>query len=43
MNKSKISFKFEQFLKNITYVYKQSLIVWIKKRKIIHFFLVVWD
>ena len=41
MNKSKIVIKFEKFLKNITAVYKQSLIVWIRKRKIIISFLVV--
>ncbi len=39
MNKSKIVIKFEKFLKNITSVYKQSLITWIRKRKIIISFL----
>ncbi len=39
MNKSKIVIKFERFLKNITSVYKQSLINWIRKRKIIISFL----
>ena len=34
MNKSKIVVKFEKFLKNITSIYKQSLIKWIRKRKI---------
>ena len=33
MNKSKIVIKFERFLKNITSVYKQSLINWIRKEK----------
>ncbi len=39
MNKSKIVIKFEKFLKNITEIYKRSLINWVKKRKIIIFFL----
>ena len=39
MNKSKIVIKFEKFLKNITSVYKQSLITWVRKRKIIISFL----
>ena len=39
MNKSKVVIKFEKFLKNITSVYKQSLITWIRKRKIIISFL----
>jgi HAE1 family hydrophobic/amphiphilic exporter-1/multidrug efflux pump len=39
MNKSKIVIKFEKFLKNITQVYKQSLIGWINKKKIIISFL----
>ena len=39
MNKSKIVIKFEKFLKNITLVYKQSLITWVRKRKIIISFL----
>ncbi len=39
MNKSKIVIKFEKFLKNITSVYKQTLITWVRKRKIIISFL----
>ncbi len=39
MNKSKIVLKFEKFLQNITITYKQSLIIWVKKRKIIISFL----
>ena len=39
MNKSKIVIKFEKFLRNITLIYKQSLSVWIRKRKIIISFL----
>ena len=39
MNKSKIVVKFEKFLKNITSVYKQSLVSWIRKRKIVISFL----
>ncbi len=39
MNKSKIVIKFEKFLKNITSVYKQSLITWVRKKKIIISFL----
>ncbi len=39
MNKSKIVIKFEKFLKNITQVYKFSLINWINKKKIIISFL----
>ena len=39
MEKSKIVTRFENFLKNITIAYKQSLIVWIKKKKIIITFL----
>ncbi len=39
MNKSKVVVKFEKFLKNITSVYKQSLITWVRKRKIIFSFL----
>jgi hydrophobe/amphiphile efflux-1 (HAE1) family protein len=39
MNKSKIVIKFEKFLKNITSVYRQSLITWVRKRKIIISFL----
>jgi hydrophobe/amphiphile efflux-1 (HAE1) family protein len=41
MNKSKIVIKFEKFLKNITFVYKQSLISWVRKRKIIISFLAI--
>ena len=41
MNKSKIVIKFEKFLKNITLVYKQSLISWVRKRKIIISFLAI--
>jgi len=39
MEKSKTVTRFEKFLKNITIAYKQSLILWIKKKKIIIFFL----
>ena len=39
MNKSKIVVKFEKFLKNITSIYKQSLMTWVRKRKIIISFL----
>ena len=39
MNKSKIVMRFEKFLKNITLVYKQSLAIWVRKRKIIISFL----
>ncbi len=39
MNKSKIVIKFEKILKNINILYKQSLITWINKRKIIFSFL----
>ena len=39
MNKSKVVIKFEKFLKLITGAYKTSLIVWIKKKKMIIFFL----
>ena len=39
MNKSKIVIRFEIFLKNLTQVYKQSLVSWIKKKKIIISFL----
>ncbi len=41
MNKSKIVANFERFLKHLTSVYKQSLMTWIKKRKIIISFLVI--
>ena len=40
MNKSKIVLKFEKFLKNLTHIYKISLLNWIKKKKIITSFLV---
>ena len=40
MNKSKIVVKFEKFLKNLTYFYKLSLLGWIKKKKIITYFLI---
>ena len=40
MNKSKIVIKFEKILKNLTYFYKLSLLGWIKKKKIITYFLV---
>jgi|TARA_B100001093_G_scaffold192_1_gene297 hydrophobe/amphiphile efflux-1 (HAE1) family protein len=39
MNKSKIVIKFEILLKNVTQIYKQSLINWISKKKIIISFL----
>ena len=39
MPKSKIVIKFEKFLKNITHSYRSSLLLWIKKKKIIIFFL----
>jgi hydrophobe/amphiphile efflux-1 (HAE1) family protein len=39
MEKSKTVTKFEKFLKSITIAYKQSLILWINKKKIIIFFL----
>ena len=39
MNKSKIVLKFEKFLKNLTYLYKVSLLGWIKKRTTITIFL----
>ena len=39
MQKSKIVLKFEKFLKNLTYLYKVSLLNWIKKRKTITIFL----
>ena len=41
MNKSNIVSKFEKFLKNITLVYKQSLVTWVRKRKIIISFLAI--
>ena len=39
MQKSKIVLKFEKFLKDLTYLYKVSLLNWIKKRKTITIFL----
>jgi hydrophobe/amphiphile efflux-1 (HAE1) family protein len=39
MEKSKIVTKFEKFLKGITNAYKQSLILWINKKKLIIYFL----
>jgi hydrophobe/amphiphile efflux-1 (HAE1) family protein len=39
MEKSKTVTKFEKFLKSITIAYKQSLIIWINKKKIIISFL----
>jgi hydrophobe/amphiphile efflux-1 (HAE1) family protein len=39
MEKSKTVTRFEKFLKNITIAYKQSLILWINKKKIIISFL----
>ncbi len=39
MNKSKIVINFEKFLKNVTQLYKYSLISWINKKKIIILFL----
>ena len=39
MKKSKVVEKFENFLKNLTYLYKVSLLEWIKKRKTITVFL----
>ena len=40
MKKSKMVVKFENFLKNLTYLYKISLLEWIrKKRKTITIFL----
>ncbi len=41
MHKSKIVIKFDNMLKNLTQIYKISLLSWIKKRKIITIFLVV--
>ena len=41
MNKSKIVLKFEKFLKNLTQLYKISLLGWIKKRTTITIFLLV--
>ncbi len=39
MIKSKIVIKFEKFIKNLTEMYKQSLLAWVRKRKIIVSFL----
>ena len=39
MKKSKVVEKFEFFLKDLTYLYKVSLLEWIKKRKTITIFL----
>ena len=39
MKKSKVVEKFENFLKNLTYLYKVSLLGWIRKRKTITIFL----
>ena len=41
MNKSKIVIRFENFLKNLTLIYKNSLVIWITKRKIIFTFLFI--
>ena len=38
MDKSKIVLKFESFLKNLTQIYKQSLIGWINKKKLLFLF-----
>ena len=38
MKKSKLVEKFENFLKDLTYLYKVSLLEWIKKRKTITIF-----
>ena len=40
MNKSKLVLKFEKFLKDLTYLYKVSLLGWIKKRTTITIFLI---
>ena len=40
MNKSKLVTKFEKSLKNLTHIYKFSLLGWIKKKKIITSFLI---
>ena len=40
MNKSKLVLKFEQFLKNLTYLYKVSLLGWIKKKNNSNSFLI---
>ena len=39
MKKSKTVLKFENFLKDLTYLYKVSLLEWIKRRKTITIFL----
>ncbi|MFL2890151.1 MAG: efflux RND transporter permease subunit [Pelagibacteraceae bacterium] len=41
MKKSRIVIKFEKFLKEITFSYKKSLMVWINKKKIILSFLTI--
>ncbi len=41
MQKSKVVIKFEKLLKNLTYLYKISLLGWIKKKKIVVSFLVL--
>ncbi len=41
MQKSKIVIKFEKLLKDLTYLYKISLLEWIKKKKIVVSFLVL--
>ena len=38
MKKSKVVEKFENFLKDLTYLYKVSLLKWIKKEKQLQFF-----
>ncbi len=40
MNKSKIVIKFEKLLKDLTKIYKISLLNWIKKKKIVTLFLI---
>ena len=41
MNKSKVVIKFEKILKDLTYLYKISLLNWLKKKKIIISFLAI--
>ena len=41
MQKSKVVIKFDKLLKNLTYLYKISLLGWIKKKKIVVSFLVL--
>ena len=41
MQKSKVVIKFEKLLKNLTYLYKISLLGWIKKKRIVVSFLVL--